>query len=85
MIPYISRLDNWEVKVLPISETGLMSARKIAAQPSPPSLRAARAHLLKMRLQPIEIAAHITPSFVISALLPLIPRRLAWRLTQSGS
>jgi predicted O-methyltransferase YrrM len=85
LVPYISRLDNWEAKVLPISETGLMSARKIAAQPSPPSLRAARACLLKMRLQPIEVAAHVTPSFVIRALLPLIPRRLAWRLTQGGS
>jgi len=85
LVPYLSRLDNWEAQVLSISETGLMSARKIAAQPSPESWRAARAHLLRMRLQPIELAAHFTPSFVIRALLPLVPRRLARRLTEGVS
>ena len=69
----------------PIEDYHAEVARKIAAQPSPESRRAARAHLFKMRLQPIELAASLTPSFVIRALLPLIPWRLARRLTDGAS
>ena len=41
LVPYISRLDNWESQLHDVSEYGLFYAKKIAAQPSSASLRAA--------------------------------------------
>jgi hypothetical protein len=80
LIPYLLRLDNWEVQVHDISREGLMAARKIAAQPSPKSLRAARAHLLKMRWEPLEIAARFSPSGLKRILFSLMPQWLALRI-----
>jgi len=80
LIPFLSRLDNWEVHVHDISLEGLMAARKIAAQPSPASLRAARAHLLKMRWEPIEIAARFSPKGLKRILFSVMPQRLAQRI-----
>ncbi len=81
LVPFLSRLDNWEVKVHDVSVEGLMAARKIAAQPTPASLRAARAHLFKMRWEPIEIAARFSPIGLKRLLFSLLPRRLVQRIT----
>jgi hypothetical protein len=80
LIPFLSRLDNWEMKVHDISLEGLMSARKIAAQPSPQSLRTARAHLFKMRWEPSEIAARFLPKSLKHTLFSVMPRRFAQRV-----
>jgi predicted O-methyltransferase YrrM len=80
LIPYLSRLDNWEMSVLPLSPAGLMAARKIADQPSTESLRAARAHLFKMRWEPIEIVARFSPKGLKRILFSVMPQALALRL-----
>jgi len=80
LIPYLSRLDNWEVQVHDISSQGLMAARKIAAQPSPASLREAKAHLFRMRCEPMEIASRVLPSGLKNFVFSLMPRRLALRI-----
>jgi hypothetical protein len=80
LVPFLSRLDNWEVAVHDISEHGLLTARKIAAQPSPASLRAARTLLGKLRRQPLEILARWTPDSLKHRLFALMPQRLALRL-----
>jgi predicted O-methyltransferase YrrM len=81
LVPYLSRLNNWKVKLHDISEYGLMHAQKIALQPSPASQRVARAKLLQLRCNPIEIAAAILPSSVCGFVLGLLPRRMAQRLS----
>jgi hypothetical protein len=80
LIPFLSRLDNWEMKVHDVSYEGLMSARKIAAQPSTASLRAARAQLLKMRWEPLEIAARFSPHGLKRVLFSVMPRSFAQRV-----
>jgi predicted O-methyltransferase YrrM len=81
LVPYLSRLDNWEVQLHDVSENGLLHARKIALEPSPSSKRTAAACLFKMRCHPIEIAAAVLPSRVCGFVLGLLPRKLAWRLS----
>jgi methyltransferase family protein len=80
LIPFLSRLNNWEMQVHDISIEGLMSARKIAAQPGPESLRAARAHLTKMRWEPVEIAARFSPKGLKRILFSVMPKRFAQRV-----
>ena len=80
LVPFLSRLDNWEVRVHDISAEGLMAARKLATQPSPESLRVARGLLSRMRLAPLEIAARIVPARLKHLLFSLIPERLALRI-----
>lgn len=82
LVPYVSRLDNWESKLHEVSAEGLFFARKIAPHPSPDSLRAARAHLLRMRLDLAEIVGALLPSKVCALLLGLLPERLSLRLGQ---
>jgi predicted O-methyltransferase YrrM len=81
LVPYLSRLDNWKVQLHDVSEYGLLQARKVACQPSFASRRAASIWLLKMRCNPIEIAAAILPSRVCGFALGLLPRKLARRLS----
>ena len=81
LLPYLCRLDNWQVQLHDVSEHGLIQARKIAFQPSASSQRAANMSLLMMRCNPIEIAAAILPSKVCGFVLSLLPQRLAWRLS----
>jgi len=81
LFPFLSRLDNWEVRLHDISTEGLLTARKLANEPTPESFHAAEAYLRKLRWAPIEIIARYTPSKVIRALLFLIPRRFGRRLT----
>jgi predicted O-methyltransferase YrrM len=81
LVPYISRLDNWESHLhRDSSEYGMFHAKKIALAPSPSSLRAARARLFRMRCSPIELAAAALPSSVCGFILKLLPSRMVGRL-----
>ena len=81
LVPYVRSLDNWRVRLHDASEFGLMEAEKISAQPSARSARVAGLRLLTMRCNPAEIAAAILPSSVCGFILRLLPRRLAFRLS----
>jgi len=76
LVPYISRLDNWQTRLYDVSNEGLLYAKKIASQPSPASLRAARRGLLKSRLQPVELAAAILPSSFCGLVCRMVPSKL---------
>jgi predicted O-methyltransferase YrrM len=82
LVPYLSLLGNWKVQLHDVSEYGLMQATKIAPQPSKTSRRAAEIALLKMRCNPIEIAAAILPAKVCGFALRLLPTRIARRLSE---
>jgi predicted O-methyltransferase YrrM len=81
LVPFISRLDNWESQLHHVSENGLFHAKKIAARPSAASLRRARWHLFKQKCQPAEIAASYLPSSVCRFALRLLPGKFARNLT----
>ncbi|MBI3850083.1 MAG: class I SAM-dependent methyltransferase [Verrucomicrobia bacterium] len=81
LVPYLSRLDNWRTELHDVSDEGLFHARKVAAQPSPASLRAAKARLLSLRCNPVEITAAILPSAICGFFLRLLPWHLARRLS----
>jgi predicted O-methyltransferase YrrM len=80
LVPFISRLDNWESRLHDVSEYGLFYARKIAAQPSPQTLRAAKRHLLWQACHPAEVAASYLPSSVCGFVLGLLPKKFARNL-----
>jgi hypothetical protein len=80
LVPFLARLDNWESKVQDVSAEGLLTARKMAAQPSLGSLRAARAHLLKMRWEPVEIAARFSPKGLKRLLFSVMPESFSKRV-----
>ena len=82
LVPFIFRLDNWESRLHDISENGLFYAKKIAGQPSPQSLRAAKQHRFRQACQPAEIAASYLPSSVCGFALRLLPRRWAGQLSE---
>jgi predicted O-methyltransferase YrrM len=81
LVPYLRRLDNWQCELHDVSAEGLFQARKTGAPPSSESLRSARAALLKMRLQPAEVAAAILPASICGFALRLLPRGLSRRLS----
>lgn len=81
LVPFLTRLDNWQTQLHDVSTEGLFYARKTAAAPSAASLRAARASLWRLRASPVEIAAAVLPSRVCGFFLRLLPSRLAWRLS----
>ena len=76
LVPYLSRLDNWESQLHDVSVEGLFSAKKIAPHPSASSFRSARLHLLRMRFQPAEVAAALLPAKVCKFVLGLMPEKL---------
>jgi hypothetical protein len=81
LVPYVSRLDNWESCLHPdSSEVGLFYGRKIASTPSRSSLKAARSKIFQMRCSPVEIASAALPSPVCGFILKLLPTRLVKRL-----
>jgi hypothetical protein len=80
-VPYLSRLDNWEVRVHDVSAEGMLAARKIGDQPSADSLRAAKKHLCGLQMAFTELAARYTPHFMKIMLLSVMPRQFARRLT----
>ena len=81
LVPYVSRLDNWESKVHE-SEVGLFYARKTALQPSASSLRSARMALLGRRLSLVEIASAVLPSSICGFVLRLLPASMSRRLSE---
>ena len=82
LVPYVSRLDNWESRVCDVSREGLFHAKKLASRPSPKSLRAARRRLFIQSCNPSEIAATLLPAKVCEFCLGLLPRSLASRLAE---
>jgi predicted O-methyltransferase YrrM len=81
LVPYLTRLDHWRMEVHDISREGLLYARKIAREPSPASLKAARRLLFKARLELAELAAAILPARVCGFILGCLPRNAATRLS----
>jgi hypothetical protein len=84
LVPYLSRLDNWQTQVHDVSEQGLLHARKIAVHASASSRRAAATCLFKLRCNPIEMAAAVLPSRICGYLLKLMPKPLAKRISETG-
>jgi predicted O-methyltransferase YrrM len=76
LVPYVSRLDNWESKIYDVSAEGLFVARKIVPNPSPSNLRSARLHLTRVRCAPVELAAALLPATVCDLVLRLLPKKL---------
>ena len=81
LVPFITRLDNWESRLHDVSENGLFYAKKIAARPSPASRRAAQRHLFCQMCQPTEIAASYLPSSVCKLILRRLPQKFSRDLT----
>lgn len=81
LVPFLSRLDNWESRLHDVIEHGLFYAKKIAAQPSPQSFRAAKKFLFLQKCQPVEIAASYLPSAVCGFILRRLPRKFSRRLS----
>lgn len=72
-------LDHYETQVLPISEEGLLIARKLAPCASFKSRTKARLLLFLCRLSPLELAAQWTPSGIRSLTFALLPKKFgAW-------
>jgi predicted O-methyltransferase YrrM len=80
LVPYVSLLDNWDAKVFDISREGVFHARKIKAQPSEASRRAAERKLKMMRLEFVELAARFVPSKICGLVLRALPRRWSRKL-----
>lgn len=81
LVPYLRALDHWQTELHDVSTEGLFAAKKVAEQPSAGSLRRARSILLKLRLNPAEIAAVCLPSKVCGFALRLMPRGLSRKLS----
>jgi predicted O-methyltransferase YrrM len=81
LVPYVSLLDNWDANVFDISREGVFRARKLKAQPSEASRRAAERKLTWMRLELAELAARFVPSKVCGLILRAMPQRLSRKLT----
>ena len=81
LVPYLMTLDNWKTQLHDVSDEGLLTAVKVAAQPSAASGKAAAACLRKMRLAPAELAAAYLPSSVCGFFLRLLPRGFSRRLS----
>ena len=80
LVPFMSRLDNWETRFYAMSDVGLLYAKKIAPAPSAASRRMARLHLFRQECHPVEVAATMLPAPVCAFILGLLPRRLSDRL-----
>ncbi len=81
LVPYLSRLDNWQTQLHDVSDEGLLYAKKIAAAPSASSRQAARRELFFRQCHPLEIAASILPAGVCGFFLGLLPRRFSRRVS----
>jgi predicted O-methyltransferase YrrM len=80
LVPYLSLLDNWQVKLHELSEVGLLDAVKVRERPSPASLQAAERKLLRMRLKPVEAVAALLPAKLCKVVLEALPVKLRQRL-----
>ncbi|HWD18433.1 MAG TPA: class I SAM-dependent methyltransferase [Verrucomicrobiae bacterium] len=79
--PYVAELDNWESSVHDLSFAGIFRARKIKAEPSPASLKAAERKLRSLQREPRELAARFLPSWFCGFVLRLLPASLSRQLT----
>jgi predicted O-methyltransferase YrrM len=82
LMPYLLRLNNWQVRLHELSEVGLLDAVKLRDQPTPQSLRAAERKILLLRLQPVELASAFLPRRLCKLLAVAMPKKLMQRLTQ---
>lgn len=80
LVPYLKRLDHWQVTLHDVSDEGLLYARKISNRPSNRSRSSARRILLRLRLHPVEVAAVVVPSKLRGTVLRWLPKPLARRL-----
>lgn len=80
LVPYLRLLDNWECELHDVSEEGLFQARKLSPNPSHASLRAARRRLIRLQLEPKEIAATVVPRRACALIFNLLPKRLVRRI-----
>jgi predicted O-methyltransferase YrrM len=80
--PYLSRLDNWQVRIHDVSDPGLLDAVKLRPQPSPASRRAAERKLFFLRLAPVELAGHCLPRQACKMILACLPQKLMLRVSQ---
>jgi predicted O-methyltransferase YrrM len=81
LVPFVSRLDNWEARLHDVSENGLFHAKKIADRPSPASLRAARRQLFQQKCHPVELAASYLPSALCGWVLRRLPGKFSRQLS----
>jgi len=81
LMPFLFALDNWRTELHDVSEEGLLHAVKTAAEPSSSSLKSAKQQLLRLKCNPVEIAAALIPSGVCRFILNRLPRRFARRLS----
>lgn len=79
-VPFLSRLDNWKTEVHDFTENGLFAAQKIALEPSPASLQAARARVKAIQATPLEVVARLLPSSFKASVLRLMPKAIFSRL-----
>ena len=79
--PYMEHLDNWKTTFYDISDEGLFHGRKIAERPTPASRSAAKRCLLKLKLQPAELAARVLPHKVRAGVLRILPSKISRRLS----
>jgi hypothetical protein len=84
-VPYLSRLDNWDVCLHDFSDNGLLAARKIATRPSTESARRAKDRVRQIQSSPLEIVARVVPGSLKGFLLRLMPRKLFNRLYRGAN
>lgn len=81
LVPYVHCLDNWECELYNVSEEGLFVVKKIAEHPSRKCQKKANMLLMKLKLNPTELAAVILPKKIKIFLLKLLPTQLQRKLT----
>jgi hypothetical protein len=82
LVPFVSRLDNWNSQVHDISHEGLFAATKMAAVPSDASLRAATAELRRLRMAPAEVLGRMAGPGMRKLASRILPRKLIRRLAE---
>jgi predicted O-methyltransferase YrrM len=80
LVPYLSRLDNWQVQLHELSTVGLLDAVKLRERPGPASLLAAERKLFWMRLKPMDVVAALMPGKLNKFILEAMPAKLRQRL-----
>jgi len=84
LVPYLQRLDNWQMQIHDFTELGLFYARKLRPSPSPASLKLAEQKLRWLRLEPKEVASAVLPSWLCGIVLKCLPRRLSKSLSDGA-
>ncbi len=79
-VPFLTRLDNWQTEVHDFTEAGMLAARKTAPQPSPESLRMARARVKEIQSSAFERLAEIVPPALKILLVRSIPQKFLLKL-----